>query len=257
MCKLSPGLENTLHISVLITTLNAANTIERVIESLKFAKEIIIIDSFSSDDTIKLLSKYDNVTTYQKEFTSFTSQQQYAISKASCDWILFLNQNEEFPENVSQEILETKYISDDIIFVIKKDSCFMGRKMKGNLPYENNDALLFNKNKYNSIKNALDFIDDSKHTIILNNLLPFYTTLDDYTGKMHHQSTLEAKTLYYKKKKPSFIHFFVLPFFEFWKQYLFRLLLLDGKEGFILSYITAFTVFKKHINLWLMYRKIR
>ncbi|HAV55109.1 MAG TPA: glycosyl transferase family 2, partial [Aequorivita sp.] len=39
-------------------------------------------------------------------------------------------------------------------------------------------------------------------------------------------------------------------------QFIFRLGILDGKEGFILAYVSAFSVFKRYVNLWLLYRKI-
>lgn len=83
-----------------------------------------------------------------------------------------------------------------------------------------------------------------------------YKNFDDYTSKLHRYSKLQAQMLYEKGKRPNLIHFFFRPFYRFWHQYLLRLGILDGKEGFILAYINAFSVFKRYVNLWLLYRKI-
>ena len=74
------------------------------------------------------------------------------------------------------------------------------------------------------------------------------------------QLTLEAKELaailYQKKIKPNYFHLTVVPFGNFIKNYFFKLQILKGKKGFILSYIHAFATFKKYLFLWLKYRQI-
>jgi hypothetical protein len=51
-------------------------------------------------------------------------------------------------------------------------------------------------------------------------------------------------------------HFIVRPCYRFWHQYLIRLGFLDGREGFILAYTSAFAVFKRYLYLWTKYRNI-
>ncbi len=249
-------MKNTLQISVLITTFNAIETIDRLIHSLEFAKEIIIIDSFSKDDTFTAAAKYDNVTIYKNEFTDFLSQRDFAISKSTNDWVVFVDQDEEIPETLSKEIDETPYISDNHLYLIKRDAEFMGKTMKSNSQTKNDEIIIYNKNKHKNSNIITNTPKEKSYTINLKNKLNSYTTFDNYTRRLHNKSTLEAKALYHKKKKPSLYHFLILPFIQFWKQFLFNLRFLDKKEGFVLSYITAFSVFKRYINLWLMYRKI-
>ncbi|MCB0447032.1 MAG: glycosyltransferase family 2 protein, partial [Gelidibacter sp.] len=69
-------------------------------------------------------------------------------------------------------------------------------------------------------------------------------------------SKLQAENLYNSNKRPSFYHFLIRPFWRFFHQYFIKLGVLDGKEGFILAYINAFSVFKRYLLLWTMYRKI-
>ena len=84
-----------------------------------------------------------------------------------------------------------------------------------------------------------------------------YKGFDNYLQKMHQYSTLQAQTLYKKNKKPTLSHFLFRPWYRLWHQYVIRLGFLDGKEGFILAYVSAFSVFKRYTNLLLLYRNMK
>jgi hypothetical protein len=101
-------------------------------------------------------------------------------------------------------------------------------------------------------------LDANGATAKLKSRLPHHTykSFDDYTGKLHRYSALQARMLYDKGEKPNLFHFLFRPCYRFWHQYILRLGILDGKEGFILAYINAFSVFKRYVNLWLLYRRI-
>ena len=83
-----------------------------------------------------------------------------------------------------------------------------------------------------------------------------YKTFDNYNNKLNLYSKLQAKNLIIKNKRPNLYHFFIRPNYRFWWQYIYRLGILDGKEGLILAYVHAFSVFKRYLQLWMMYRKI-
>ena len=83
-----------------------------------------------------------------------------------------------------------------------------------------------------------------------------YKGFDAYNQKLSQYSKLQAQQLFQKNVRPNLYHFLFRPWYRFMHQYFLRLGILDGKEGFILAYINAFSVFKRYIQLWLMYRKI-
>ena len=81
--------------------------IERLLKNVKdIAEEIIIVDSFSTDDSIKILEKY-NCKVYQRRFDNFSSQKNYCLSKVSnnCEWVLFLDADEILTNELKKEIL--------------------------------------------------------------------------------------------------------------------------------------------------------
>jgi glycosyltransferase involved in cell wall biosynthesis len=252
-------LENSLKISAIAITLNEAEAIDSYLNSLSFADEIIIVDSFSTDATVALASVHPKVSVYKREFADFSAQKNFALSKATYDWVVFFDLDEEITPALSDEIIETLKNPKAVAYSIKRDFYFMSRKIKYSGMQNDWVIRVFNK-KYCRYNDRLvhENLDIEGETGKFKNNLPHHTykTFDGYTQKLHQYSALQAKMLYDEKKHPNWYHFLFRPCYRFWHQYLIRLGILDGKEGFILAYTSAFATFKRYVNLWMLYRKI-
>lgn len=252
-------METPTKISAVAITLNEEAHIERYIESLDLADEIIIVDSYSTDKTVELARKYEKVTVVQREFDNFSAQKNYAISLAKHDWVTFFDLDEEITPALAKEIVSVSKKPKAIAYFVKRQYHFMGKRIKYSGFQTDYVIRFFNKNycRYNSnlVHETIDY--DGK-TARLKNESPHYTyqSFDHYTGKLHQYSELQAQMLYKKGKKPNLYHFLFRPWYRFWYQYIIRLGILDKKEGFILAYVSAFSVFKRYVNLWLLYRNI-
>ncbi|RDK85488.1 glycosyltransferase family 2 protein [Marinirhabdus gelatinilytica] len=252
-------MEHTVKISALAITLNEANNMDTFVQGLSFADEIIIVDSFSSDETVAKAKQYSNVTVYEREFDNFSAQKNFAISKAKNDWVVFFDLDEEVTPQLAEEITNSLKDPSAIAYFVKRDFYFMGKKIKYSGLQNDWVIRVFNKGHCQYNKNLVhETLEANGPTAKLKATLPHHTykSFDDYTAKMHRYSALQAKMLYKKKKKPTLYHFLFRPLYRFWHQFLIRLGILDGKEGFILAYVSAFSVFKRYVNLWLLYRKI-
>lgn len=252
-------MKNPVPITALAITLNEAERMQRFLESLSFADEIIVVDSFSSDNTLEIAKAFNGVKTYQRAFDNFSDQKNFAISKASHNWILFFDPDEEVTPELREEIQSVLQKPRAIAYYIKRSLYFMGKRIKYSGFQTDWVVRLFHKDhcRYNG-KLVHETIDVDGRTAKLRSRLPHHTYkgIDDYTSKLHRYSALQAEMLYNKQKRPSLWQFLFRPWYRFWHQYLVRLGILDGKEGFILAYINAFSVFKRYVNLWLRYRKI-
>ncbi|MBT0608489.1 glycosyltransferase family 2 protein [Aequorivita echinoideorum] len=252
-------MENPVKISALAITLNEAQNLERYLKSLDFADEIIIVDSFSTDDTVEIARQNEKVTVYQRKFDNFSAQKNFAIAQATHNWVTFFDPDEEITSAISEEI---KKISENPVvaaYSIKRDFYFMGKRIKYSGLQNDYVVRFFNKNHCRYNKNLVhETLEVNGDIEKLKSNLPHHTykTFDDYTAKAHRYSKLQAEMLYNKGKKPTYYHFLFRPFYRFWNQFIFRLGILDGKEGFILAYVSAFSVFKRYLNLWLLYRNI-
>ena len=82
---------NLDQITPLILTYNEAPNIQRTLENLAWAKQIVIIDSFSTDETLEILKNFKQITLFQKKFESFADQCNYGLSKIITEWVLSLD----------------------------------------------------------------------------------------------------------------------------------------------------------------------
>lgn len=246
-------------ITALAITYNEEINVKRYVESLSFADEIIFIDSQSTDKTTSIALEM-GVKVIERKFTDFSDQRSYAISQAKNDWIVFFDLDEILTPSLETEIKNA--ITDangTVAFFVKRNFFFMGKSIHFG-GWKNDKAVrIFNKKycKYNGNLVHESIKASGKIGMIKTKLNHYsYKSFDNYNDKLNLYSKLQAENLYNKKIKPNFYHFFFRPLYRFLWQYFFRLGILDGKEGFILAYIHSFSVFKRYLQLWMMYRKI-
>src|SRR5690606_9473106 len=154
---------------------------------LWFADEIVIVDSFSMDETVALASKHERVTVFQRPFDNFSAQKNFAISKAANDWVTFFDLDEEITPTLANEIVETFKNPAAAAYSIKRDFYFMGRRIKYSGLQNDFTVRFFNKNycRYNAnlVHETLE-VDGKTNNLI--NSLPHhpYNSFDDYLAKM-------------------------------------------------------------------------
>ncbi len=252
-------MKKTLPISAVCITLNEERWIKRYIESLWFAEELIIVDSFSTDNTVKIASGYEKVTVFQRKFDNFSAQKNFALSKAKNQWVTFFDLDEEISEELAKEIIKTfEAAPTEIAFLVRRNIIFMEKPLKYSGFQTDWVARFFNKD-FCSYKNLVhETLEVNGKTGKLKTLVPHhsYKSFDDYTNKLYKYSSLQAQMLFDKGKKATLLHLFFRPAYRFWHQYIIRLGILDGKEGFILAYINAYSVFRRYVKLYLLHKKI-
>lgn len=246
-------------ISALAITYNEEQHIERFIKNLSFVDELIIVDSNSTDQTVPLAEKH-NVTIYKRDFDNFSAQKNFALEQASHDWIVFFDLDEIISDDLANEI-QTKITTATHVsaFKVRRNFYFMGKRIK----YSGfqNDAVVrvFRKSKCKYGDHLVhEHLEVNGSTETLKNRSDHYTynSFDDYNEKLTCYSKLQAESLYKKNVRPKFYHFLLRPLWRLCHQYIIKLGFLDGKEGFILAYLSAFAVFKRYLFLWTMYRNI-
>ena len=92
-----------LKISVLITTFNSSKLIEKALKSVEWCDEIIVVDSFSTDDTLEIAKKF-NAKIFEREYQGSSRQLEYGVSVATTDFVLILDSDEEISPDLKNEI---------------------------------------------------------------------------------------------------------------------------------------------------------
>lgn len=248
-------------ISVLIITLNEAVHMKPLLDDLKFADEVIIVDSFSTDGTKLIATSFENVKFIEHKFNNYTSQRNFAIDQAKNNWILFIDADERLTPELKLEILETiqnrpKY-SAYLVFRI-----FMFNNKVLHFSGWQTDRIfrLFNKEKarYANERLVHEKLDVNGEISYLKNKMVHYSYNDYnvYKGKMVSYGKLKAIEAKNKGIKPNAFHFYIKPAYKFLYQYLIRLGILDGKKGLTICFLNALSVYVRFQELKKLNAKI-
>src|SRR5262249_32694269 len=90
-------------ISVLLPTYNCANRVGATLESIKWADEILVVDSYSTDDTLDLCRKY-NARIIQHEYVNSAKQKNWALPQCRHEWVLQIDSDEVLSPELRAEI---------------------------------------------------------------------------------------------------------------------------------------------------------
>jgi glycosyltransferase involved in cell wall biosynthesis len=117
----------------LILTYNEENNINRTLEKLKWASKIIVIDSYSTDKTLEILSQYPQVEVFSRKFDSFASQCNYGLSKITSEWVLSLDADYILTDDLIREITSLPIESDINSYSVRFKYCVFGKPLRGTL----------------------------------------------------------------------------------------------------------------------------
>jgi glycosyltransferase involved in cell wall biosynthesis len=245
-------------LSVFLITKQEEDNLKTCLESVKdIAAEIVVVDSGSTDKTVEIAKAY-GAAVYFKEFTSFTEQKNFALSKVTKPWALNMDADEYLTPALAEEIAQTiqKEDTKDGYFLIRS-TVFLGRHMHhSGIAKEDCLRLVKTHNaKYTGgrVHETLE-VKGTKGT--LNNIFMHntYTSIQQYFDKFNRYTSLAALTMSEKGKKFNPVQLLRQPF-EFAKIYILKLGFLDGLQGFLWALFSSFYPVVKYAKLWDINRK--
>jgi glycosyltransferase involved in cell wall biosynthesis len=248
-----------MDISVVIITYNEQDRLEPTLKSVAdVAAEIIIVDSYSTDDTIKIAKKYTNKV-FTRKWTNYSDQKNFANSKAAFPWILSLDADERISPELKEELLQLKDREPEANgFSMPRQVFYLGRWIKHTVWYPDRKLRLFKKNK---AKWEGEFVHEKLviegETKKLNGpLLHFtYSSIHEHLDQINAFSDLAAQKLYAKQKKSSWAKLVLQPIFGFIKSYYFKAGILDGFAGFVVSVLHGYSIFLRYAKLREIWKK--
>jgi len=245
-----------LKISATIITYNEESNIERCLTSLQdVADEIIVVDSFSTDNTEAIANKF-NVKFVKNKFEGHIQQKNYAAGLASFDFVLSLDADEALSDELKDSILNIKTgNSNEKAYSFNRITSYCGQWIKHCGWYPDRKVRLWNKNEgIWGGENPHDKVV-LKEGITTRNLkgdLLHYSfpTIASHVQTANNFSTIAAKAAVEKGKKANFIvHIILNPIFTFISKYFFKLGFMDGFYGFVICYLSAVSNFLKYSKI--------
>lgn len=120
-------------VTPLILTFNEEPNIDRTLQRLTWAKRIVVIDSYSTDDTLKILQSYSQVKIFQRKFDSFASQCNYGLSQIQSEWVLSLDADYILSEELIDEIKYLPHEPEVDSYIVRFKYCVFGKSLRGTL----------------------------------------------------------------------------------------------------------------------------
>lgn len=241
-------------LSVVIITYNEEKNIRRCIDSvLKVADEIIVIDSYSDDNTVDIAVSMGAVVK-QSKFSGYISQKNKAINQATHNYVLLLDADEKLSDELARSILEAKKNFEFKAYTMKRCSIFCGKYIKHGLWYPDKKLRLFDK-RYGTCggMNPHDKIimqGDIDVKLLKGDLLHYtFDSLEEYRRRNDEVSTVAAQSLYDAGIKRSKMKIIFSPLWAFINGYFFRLGFIEGYNGFVIAVHTAQQSYLKYQKL--------
>ncbi|MEJ6023165.1 glycosyltransferase family 2 protein [Ramlibacter sp. PS4R-6] len=256
-----PGLSSErAPLSVVLITRDEAANVADCLASVAFAAECIVVDSGSSDGTPGIARSLGAHVTQASDWPGFGPQKNRALAQATQPWVLSIDADERVTPQLRDEILRT--IAQDAASVagwdMPRKSSFCGQYMAHSGWYPDRVTRLFRRGKGR-------FSDDLVHERVIvdgevghlrNDLLhATYPDLETMLAKLDRYSSASAQALFERGERSSLAGAIVRGAWAFFRTYVLRLGVLDGRMGFVLAVSVAETTYYKYLKLWILGRR--
>ncbi len=237
----------------MIATLNEERNLVRMLETVKWADEIIVVDSASRDRTVEIAKSFGAKVFV--EVSTAAQAKNSAIQRATSDWILSLDADELVDDNLHAAITRALADPNDCVgFWIPRLNFIFGRPMRHGGFWPDPKIRLF-KRGHGRVEDRPvheSVLVDGRLGRISEPMLHYaYPTVTGYIQTMNRYSTLAAEMANAKgKRRFLFLDIVFRPLFTFIYNYFFRLGFLDGREGFLLHVGHAIYVSWKYMKIW-------
>jgi len=242
-------------ISACVIACNEESNIRRCLNSVKWADEIIVVDSFSKDKTAVIAREYTDLV-FHHRWLGYIGQKNLIKDLASGPWILFIDADEEMSPGLKDEIIRefekgsnTKYAG----FLFPRKVWFLGKWITHGDWYPDLKLRLFRKNLGSCKgKEPHDKTTVSGPVKRLQNDLNHYTynSITDQVRTQNQFSSITAEGMYHDGLSFNISRLIFRPFLRFLRCYFIKLGFLDGIQGFIIAVIVSYGVFVKYAKLW-------
>jgi len=248
--------DTTPSISVIVITRDEAHTIEACLESVRWANEIVVLDSGSRDETVELCRRYTG-RVFETDWPGFGVQKNRALERAGGDWVLSLDADERVTPALAEEI-RTRLVGSSVDgFVIPFRSSYLGRFMRYGDWAGERHLRLFRRSKGR-------FSDDRVHEKLLvegeigtlSHPIEHHSfdDLEEVLEKVNRYSTAAAELKLSQGQRSSLFKAVSHAFWTFFKGYLLKGGFLDGREGFVLAVSNAEGCFYRYVKLLYLHR---
>jgi len=239
-------------LSVTIITLNEENNIRDALESVRWADEIVVVDSGSTDKTVDICREYTDKVFYN-QWPGHISQKNIAIDKASHQWILSIDADERVTPDLATEIKEVLKAPKAAAYAVPRHVFYLGRWIDHSGWYPDYKIRLFRRDKgrWGGINPHDTVLVEGDVKRLKGDLIHYsFRDIAHHINTMNSFTTIASKEYVGLGKRFRIRDLLFRPVFMFLKSYLLRQGFRDGLPGLVIAVTAAYHVFIKYSKLW-------
>jgi glycosyltransferase involved in cell wall biosynthesis len=246
-------------ISVIILTLNEEKNIGDCLDSVRWADEVLVVDSGSADMTVKIAEQH-GARTLVLPWEGYGPTKNRALEQTTGDWVLWLDADERVSDELGREIrmIITRNETPHAGFEVARRAYFLGRWIKHCGWYPSFVTRLFRKGqgRFSNQKVHEQLVLHGTKGRLSNDIMHLTDPdLGHYFNKFNRYTSLAAEEMHSAGRRFRLTDLIVRPAFTFLRMYILRLGVLDGMQGLILCAVSSAYVFSKYAKLWELEKK--
>ena len=245
---------NGQKLSVFVLVYNNADRLRECLASVAWADEIVVVDSFSTDETEKIAREFTDKV-YQHEFKGFGRLRNEAVAHVTNDWVFSLDTDEVATAEICDEIRGLLIRGPDAnAYFVPRKNMFLGRWIRhGGWYPDYRQPQLFRKDRMRYREDLVHegFELQGPVGYLKEHVLQYpFRDLDHYLEKMDRYADLMARRMAEQGRRFHVHQLITHPCFTFFKMYVTRTGFLDGMPGLILAGLYGYYTFIKYAMLW-------
>ena len=245
-------------LTVLIPCKDERLNIRACIESARLvADEILVADSGSTDDTLRIVRDLGGCRVIKREYVTPSDFKNWALGHATHDWVLVLDADERVTPELGREIRELLSSGPDCdAYQLHRDHYFLGHRIRHcgwdhhaiTRLFRRSECQYDHRRVHEEVEVPSGRLGDLEHT------LEHFTAwdLDSFVGKQNRYSTWAAEDMHDQGRSHGLGRILMRGPLRFLQLYLLRGGILDGVSGLIVCSIMAHYAFLKSAKLWAM-----
>ena len=246
--------ESREKLSAIVTSFNEAVNIKECLESVAFADEVLLVDSFSTDSTLDLARQVPGVRILQREYFGSAAQKNWAMDQTVCPWVLIVDADERVTPGLAREIRDLLERGPEASYYsIRRRNLFLDRLIRHSGWSTDRVVRLLRRGaaRYPRRRVHADIRPEGAAPTLRNPLLHYtFRSLGQYLEKLHRYAEWGAADAYRRGKRSGALQLFFRPAWRFVRMYVFQAGFLDGRHGLVLCTLQAYGVFLKWAKLW-------
>ncbi len=241
-------------LSALVTTYNEGDRIAGCLDTLRWCDEILVVDSFSSDDTVAIASRFPRVRVLQRRYFGAASQKNWGIDRLRNDWVLILDADERVTPQLRDEIEEVLAApAPACAFSVPRRTYAWGRPVRFSGWQHDRVVRLFRRDgaRYPDRRVHAD-METVEPPARLSAPLEhgMIDSLSEYASRVQRYALWGAAQLWRDGRRAGQWQVAVRPVWRFVRTYLLQLGFLEGVRGLTLCALQAYGTFLKYAILW-------